>query len=89
MARERYLRGVDPEELKKQPKAEKPMTPQGRWENFWYHHKWKVVFGGAFLAIGAFLLVHTLSRTKPDYMICMVAMDGVSPYADARLEELL
>lgn len=89
MARERYLRGVDPEELKKQPKAEEPMTPQGRWENFWYHHKWKVVFGGAFLAIGAFLLVHTLSRTKPDYMICMVAMDGVSPYADARLEELL
>lgn len=89
MARERYLRGVDPEELKKRPAAEQPKTPRGWWDNFWYHHKWKVIFGGAFLAIGAGLLIHTFSRTKPDYMICMVSMQGISPYADARLEEIL
>ncbi len=89
MARERYLRGVDPEELKRKPVEAAPQTPKGWWENFWYHHKWKVVFGGAFLAIAAFLVVHTLQRTEPDYMICLVANEGVHPYADARLEEIL
>lgn len=89
MAREWYLRGVDPEELKKSTPAETPKTPKGWWENFWYHHKWKVILGGAFLAIGVWLLVHTLTRTKPDYTVCMVSMQGVSPYAEAHLEELL
>ncbi len=89
MARERYLRGVDPEELKKKPTVETPQTPRGRWENFWYHHKWKVVLGGAFLAIGVFLAIHTWVRTEPDYVICLVATEGVHPYADARLEAIL
>ncbi len=89
MARERYLRGVDPEDLKRRPTVEEPQTPQGWWANFWYHHKWKVIVGGAILAIVAFLTIHSLRRTKPDYMICLVSMQGVSPYADARLEEIL
>lgn len=89
MAREWLLRGVDPEELKKSPVAAAPQTPKGRWENFWYHHKWKVIGTVAFLVIGVYMLFHTLSRTEPDYMICMVSMQGVNPYADARLEEIL
>ena len=89
MAREWLLRGVDPEELKKRTTADEQQTPRGRWENFWYHHKWKVILGGAYAAIGALLLVHTFTRPKPDYVICLVAMDGVHPYADSRLEGIL
>lgn len=89
MAREWHLRGVDPEELKKRQQPEAPQTPRGRWDNFWYHHKWKVILGGVFLVIGAWLVTQSVTRTKPDYMICMVSMHSISPYADAHLEELL
>lgn len=89
MAREWYLRGVDPEELKYRPQAPEPQTPRGWLENFWYHHKWKVILGGAFLAIGVFLLVHTLSRTDPDYLICLVSMQEVDSNAAERLETIL
>lgn len=89
MAREWYLRGVDPEELKRKPQATEPQTPRGWLENFWYHHKWKVILGGIFLAIGVFLLVHTLSRTEPDYLICLVSMQEVDVRANERLEEIL
>ena len=39
MAREWLLRGVDPEELKRDTEII-PETPKSKWENFWYHHKW-------------------------------------------------
>ena len=89
MARERYLVGVDPEELKKRPAPQAPQTPQGKWENFWYHYKWLTIGVVIALIIGAFLLYHTLTRTEPDYFICMVTSSEVSIDSDARLEELL
>lgn len=89
MARERYLVGVDPEELKKKPMVSEPQTPRGKWENFWYHYKWLTIGIVIAVIIGVILLCHTLTRTKPDYFICMVTSSEVSIDSDSRLEELL
>ncbi len=89
MARERYLVGVDLDELKKGETPTPPQTPRGKWENFWYYHKWKVVTGVAIAAILVILFGQSLSRKDPDYMICMVTTQPVSMEAEKRLEELL
>lgn len=89
MAREMYLAGVKPEELEKTPSAPPPQTPQGWLENFWYHHKWKVIIGAVLVLTLVVLFGQSLTRVKPDYLICMVTSQGVSVDSDKRLEELL
>lgn len=89
MARERYLLGVDPEELKKKPAPQQPQTPRGKWENFWYHYKWLTIGIIVAVAIVVGLTVQSVTRVEPDYMICMVTMQEVSIDSDARLEEIL
>lgn len=89
MARERYLIGVDPKELERKPTSQEPLTPRGKWENFWYHNKWYVL-GGLALCLALFAFIwQSATRVKPDYLICMVATDAVLPSADERLEEAL
>lgn len=71
MAREWLLRGVNPEELKKETPVT-PETPRGKWENFWYHHKWTVL-GGTFLGIALLVMVVQLfTRDDPDYRILLL-----------------
>ena len=89
MARERYLLGVDPEELKRRPASQTPQTPSGKWENFWYHYKWLTIGIVTAVIIVTVLMVQTLTRVEPDYMICMVTTQEVSPDCDAYLEEVL
>lgn len=89
MARERYLIGVNPDELKKKETPAAPQTPQGKWENFWYHYKWLVIGLTAVALLIVVLCGQCAARTEPDYMICMVTTQEVGPIADARLEELL
>lgn len=89
MARERYLIGVDPEELKRKPTPQGPMTPRGKWENFWYHYKWLTIGIVVAVVILAILIGQTVTRVEPDYMICMVTTQEVSIDSDARLEEIL
>lgn len=72
MAREWLLRGVDPEELKPTPKEETPQTPQSRWENFWYHHKfkfWLILFAVVVAVVG---VVQILTRDDPDYRVLLI-----------------
>lgn len=89
MARERYLVGVDPEELKRKPTPQVPMTPRGKWGNFWYHYKWLTIGIAAAVVILTILLVQTFTRVEPDYMICMVTTQEVSIDSDARLGDIL
>ncbi len=90
MARERYLLGVAPEELKRNPTSEKaPQTPRGKWENFWYHYKGLTIGIGIAVVILTLLLVQTFTRVEPDYMICMVTTQEVGIDSDKRLEEIL
>ena len=88
MARERYLVGVNPEELVYQSYATPP-TPKSRWEDFWYHHKWKVLGIAAAVVIVTVLLVQSLTRVKPDYLICMVTQKTVAPSVVEQLQEEL
>lgn len=77
MAREFLLRGVDPEELLPPPKPEAPKTPQGKWENFWYHYKWHF-WGGLFFAVVLVVLVVQLfTRNPADYDILMVTENAL------------
>ncbi len=86
MARERYLVGVPKEELEYRSFATPP-TKRSRWEDFWYHHKWKVLGVALTVAIVAGLIIHSATRVRPDYLICMVSPKPVSPDVVATLEE--
>ena len=72
MAREMYLAGVSKEELEKKDEAIVPRTPREKWDNFWYHHKWKLV-AGVFIALCAVIFLgQWLTRNDPDYTILVV-----------------
>ncbi len=86
MARERYLVGVDPEELKYTPPPPPPSTPKGKWENFWYHYKWVTLGVLAAVVVGIILTVQAATRVKPDYLICMVMNEQVAQSAVDFLE---
>ncbi len=72
MAREMYLAGVDPEELKPTPHEEPPKTPKSRWENYWYHYKWPTLAGLFIVVAVAFLAFQMLSKEKYDYTLVVV-----------------
>lgn len=90
MARERYLVGVTQEELERAPQAEAPSTLGGKMANFWYHYKWATI-GALFVAVvGTILLVQMLTKPHPDYTLCVVAKQSLSPsgveFLEAELE---
>lgn len=85
MAREWLLRGVDPEELKRET-VEIPETPKGKWENFWYHYKWTFL-GGAFLVVVlVVILCQSLFRDDPDYRFLLLTKD--SYYISQQIDHL-
>ena len=88
MAREWLLRGVDPEELKKE-EVEVIETPQSKWENFWYHHKW--TFWGWVFAAVALIIVFTQMFTSesPDYRVLLITENSYMSGDTERLEHLL
>lgn len=89
MAREMYLAGVKPEELEPTPPAPPPTTPGEKWENFWYHHKWKVIIIG-FLAIAlGVILWQTLTVDRADYTVLMTTKYAYSTQQLDALEKEL
>lgn len=89
MAREWLLRGVDPEELKPRQSDQAPQTPQSRWENFWYHHKW--TFWGCVFALVALtvVVVQVVRRDPPDYRMLLVTETAYMDVDVTRLEWML
>lgn len=89
MAREWLLRGVDPEELKPRQSDQAPQTPQSRWENFWYHHKW--TFWGCVFALVALtvVVVQVVRRDPPDYRMLLVTETAYMDVDVTRLELML
>lgn len=85
MARERYLVGVDEEDLERKPSPSAPMTLKGWIANFWYHYKWVVI--GTVFAVAALtvMTVQVLTKEKPDYEICM----GVEGYVPEAVIEIM
>ena len=75
MARERYLVGVNEEELTYKPYGD-PMTGRGKLANFWYYHKGAIIGGAVAVALIVYFVVQAVTRVKPDYQVCLVTMDG-------------
>lgn len=88
MAREWLLRGVDPEELKKE-EVEVIETPKTKWENFWYHHKW--TFWGCVFAAVALIIVFTqmFTNDSPDYRVLLMTEDTYFSGDVEKLEKVL
>lgn len=75
MAREWALAGVSEEELKPDQPIGPPKTPRGKWQNFWYHHKVKVLVITALAAVLAVLTHQMLSRNPPDYRLVLITQE--------------
>lgn len=71
MARERYLIGVKPEDLKPTPPPP-PEDPTGWLENVWYHSKWTIIVAAFFVVLAAIGIYQLVSRDNPDYTIVLL-----------------
>ncbi len=80
MARERYLVGVNKEELERKPSSEQPMTAKEKWKNFWFYHKWVCIFVLFLIGVATVAITDTLTREHPDYTVT-IAADGYLPDA--------
>lgn len=90
MAREWYLRGVSEEELRPDPKPiQQPQTPRSWLENFWYHHKVGILVGGFLLIALVILIVHTVTRERPDYTAVLVTENALLAEEVTYLEQVL
>jgi len=85
VARERYLVGVSDEELQPNAKPEGPKTPKGKWENYWYHHKWHTVAGVSVVAVLAVFIHQMATKPKYDYTIIVAIDSYVGESAQNRL----
>lgn len=89
MARERYLINAG-EDTIHDPNAEKKAlqkenTPKGKWQNFWFYHKWHVVIAVFVLLIAAYSIVSAVNTVKPDYEVGMLV---AKMYPDSVTEAL-
>lgn len=73
------LAGVNEEELRPESQPEEPKTPKGKWENFWFYHKWHVLIGLAVAAVVGFCVFDIVTKVHPDYDGMIVTADMV-PY---------
>lgn len=89
MAREGYLHNAG-EETINAPGAEiKIETPKGKWDNFWFYHKWHVIIAIAVAALIGFFIHDMLTVVHPDYQIGLITQAGYSSEATDRLEQEL
>ena len=89
MARERYLIGVNTEELQKEKKPELPLTFQQKVVKFWYNHHWSVIFVAVVLVLAILAGILIGSREKVDYTLVVVTKGNLAQTAlDELAEEL-
>lgn len=85
MARERYLIGINPEELKPDDTPKPPMTPKQKLVKFWYRYHWAVIFFAVVIAVGIAVGVGISQRENYDYTLVMVTKDKLPTNAVSRL----
>ena len=71
MAREALLLHAGEETIHPE-KEPAPKTPKGKWENFWYYHKWHLLILAVAAIVAGYLIHDTLSVQRPDYQIGMI-----------------
>lgn len=85
MAREGILLHEGEETINASGAEVKINTPKGKWDNFWYYHKWHVVIIIAAVLLIAFFVHDLLSAVHPDYEIGLITQKG---YTDQATEAL-
>lgn len=89
MAREMYLVGVSKEELQPPPPPQKPQTPKGKWENYWYHYKWVTIGVATAVLLVIIMTVQMLTREKYDYHMVIVTDEMMSAKAVEMMESVI
>lgn len=84
MAREQYLIGVDPEELKPPEKPNDPMTFKQKLVKFWYNYRVAVIIGAIVLVLAVSVAFLMNSGEKVDYTLVVVTKGTL--LNDARVE---
>lgn len=85
MARERYLIGVDPEELKQNDSPTPPMTPWQKCQKFWYLHHVAIIAIVCVVALAVAFGVMLGQRESVDYTLVLVTQGVIN---DTTREEL-
>lgn len=90
MARERYLIGVDLNELKPEPPEQKPkMTFGQRVQRFWMNYKWPAIIVTFLVVAVGWLVIQKAAGAKADYTLTIVTQDPMDPMAMADLSGIL
>lgn len=55
------------------------MSFKSKVENFFYHHKWKVIIGGAFAVFITIMIIQLFSRTEYDLMLLYAGPRALTP----------
>lgn len=59
------------------------------WENFWYHHKWKVIIIAAFAVIGIILSVQIMSKVNVDIHILYAGPDYITVNQNGKFSAII
>lgn len=85
----RKKQGVSDAEIAEIEKAPpKKYTLKEKISNFFYHYKWAVILGSAFLAIFGYLIYDTVTATKYDMQILLITCDNNVYTNQAKLLEI-
>ena len=85
MARERYLVGVEKEDL--QAEEARVLTGKEKRKNWWYYHKFHVLAAAVLIAVAASWIYTAFLRPKPDYSIGLITSFSIPDEVRANLED--
>ncbi len=89
MARERYLIGVDTEQLQAERVPERPLTFREKLGKFWYNYQWAVIIGGVVLVLIIFAAILIGTKEKVDYTLVLVTKGKLAQTAMDELADEL
>lgn len=89
MARDRYLWNAGEETIHRPGESEPPQTPHGKWENFWYYHKFHVLIAVLIVLLLIFLVRDLTEKHEPDYQIGILTETQLPEEVRSVLEQKL
>lgn len=86
MARDRYLWNAGDDSIHSNGEAS-PQSPKGKWENFWYYHKFHVLIVLVLFALVGGFVYELSTKVEPDYQIGILTETKFSDDAASILEK--